>query len=251
LTAGYHQIVVTMFEAGGDQALYVSWQGPSTGGAKTAIGAGSLFVEVPVVVTNEPPVLDSVADQVSRQGDTVALPLSATDSEDDALYFDATGLPSGLVLDHETGEITGSISAPGTSTVTASASDGPEVSVVTFQWTVAAPFCGDGTLDDGEQCDDGNMLDGDGCSSLCETESPLPDGGLPDAGLPDGGVPDAGVPDGSVPDAGLPDGGTQSGGGGGCSVSRGRAPLDSSSAWWCAALAFWFVRRRASRLGER
>jgi uncharacterized repeat protein (TIGR03806 family) len=258
LTAGYHQIVVTMFEAGGDQALYVSWQGPSTGGAKTAIGAGSLFVEVPVVVTNEPPVLDSVADQVSREGDTVTLSLTATDVDGDALYFDATGLPSGLVLDHETGEITGSISAPGTSTVTASASDGPEVSVVTFQWTVAAPFCGDGTLDDGEQCDDGNMLDGDGCSSLCETESPLPDGGLPDAGLPDGGVPDAGVPDGSVPDAGLPDGstggadgGTQSGGGGGCSVSRGRAPLDSSSAWWCAALAFWFVRRRASRLGER
>src|SRR3989339_369224 len=33
------------------------------------------------------------------------------------------------------------------------------------------PYCGDGTLDLGEDCDDGNSLDGDGCSSLCKTEA--------------------------------------------------------------------------------
>ena len=30
--------------------------------------------------------------------------------------------------------------------------------------------CGDGHLDDGEQCDDGNRTNGDGCSSECEIE---------------------------------------------------------------------------------
>jgi cysteine-rich repeat protein len=33
-----------------------------------------------------------------------------------------------------------------------------------------APYCGDGVLDPGEQCDDGNNIDGDGCSALCELE---------------------------------------------------------------------------------
>ncbi len=32
------------------------------------------------------------------------------------------------------------------------------------------PFCGDGNLDDGEECDDGNNIDGDGCSANCTTE---------------------------------------------------------------------------------
>jgi len=32
------------------------------------------------------------------------------------------------------------------------------------------PFCGDGNLDDQEQCDDGNNNNGDGCSSACEVE---------------------------------------------------------------------------------
>jgi fibro-slime domain-containing protein len=30
--------------------------------------------------------------------------------------------------------------------------------------------CGDGNIDDGEQCDDGNQVDGDGCSSTCMLE---------------------------------------------------------------------------------
>lgn len=34
----------------------------------------------------------------------------------------------------------------------------------------AAPFCGDGSVDVGEQCDDNNMMNGDGCSSNCMIE---------------------------------------------------------------------------------
>jgi hypothetical protein len=33
------------------------------------------------------------------------------------------------------------------------------------------PFCGDGNIDPGEQCDDGNTADGDGCSSKCTIET--------------------------------------------------------------------------------
>ena len=35
---------------------------------------------------------------------------------------------------------------------------------------ITEPYCGDGNLDPGEQCDDGNNVSGDGCSSVCTTE---------------------------------------------------------------------------------
>jgi len=34
------------------------------------------------------------------------------------------------------------------------------------------PICGNGILEEGEECDDGNNEDGDGCSSICENEGP-------------------------------------------------------------------------------
>lgn len=36
---------------------------------------------------------------------------------------------------------------------------------------VVVPICGDGNLDQGEQCDDGNNLNGDGCSASCQLET--------------------------------------------------------------------------------
>ena len=39
-------------------------------------------------------------------------------------------------------------------------------------------FCGDGTLDPGEECDDGNNVDGDGCSADCTVEGFCGDGVL-------------------------------------------------------------------------
>ena len=39
------------------------------------------------------------------------------------------------------------------------------------------PLCGDGVVDDGEDCDDGNTVDGDGCSAVCTTEAPAGGGG--------------------------------------------------------------------------
>lgn len=42
------------------------------------------------------------------------------------------------------------------------------------------PTCGDGNLDDGEECDDGNNQDGDGCSAQCTVEPYCGDGNLDD-----------------------------------------------------------------------
>jgi cysteine-rich repeat protein len=39
------------------------------------------------------------------------------------------------------------------------------------------PLCGDGVLDDGEQCDDGNTTSGDGCSTACIDEPTAGGGG--------------------------------------------------------------------------
>jgi uncharacterized repeat protein (TIGR03806 family) len=248
LPSGYHEIVVTMFERGGDQVLTASWAGADTSDVKEPLGPGRLYRELPSGDVNSPPVLESPGDQSGRQGDTLTLDLSASDEDGDLLYFEASGLPEGLGIDHESGRISGILAGPGTGTVTASVSDGPDVSVVRFEWTVVAPFCGDGITDEGEPCDDGNTDDGDGCSSLCEIESP--DGGLPDGGEPDGGEPDGGEPDGGMPDGGMPDGGMPGGGsGGGCNVRPASSPVDLPV--WLSVLALALMRRRGSRRQRR
>jgi cysteine-rich repeat protein len=42
----------------------------------------------------------------------------------------------------------------------------------------AQPVCGNGAVEQGEECDDGNTTDGDGCSAYCEVESPCGNGVL-------------------------------------------------------------------------
>jgi len=42
----------------------------------------------------------------------------------------------------------------------------------------AAPYCGDGNVDPGEECDDGNQFDDDGCSAECTVEPFCGDGVL-------------------------------------------------------------------------
>ncbi len=46
---------------------------------------------------------------------------------------------------------------------------------------VVESFCGDGTVDSGEECDDENTEDGDGCDASCELEDPDPTAGTTDA----------------------------------------------------------------------
>ena len=44
---------------------------------------------------------------------------------------------------------------------------------------LGGPICGDGVLDDSEECDDGNQQDGDNCSSVCTLER-IQEHGIPD-----------------------------------------------------------------------
>jgi cysteine-rich repeat protein len=60
----------------------------------------------------------------------------------------------------------------GEQTLTATLAEGTlcEQSVEVEVTCSTNPLCGDGHLDDDEQCDDGNMDYGDGCSDLCRIE---------------------------------------------------------------------------------
>ena len=53
----------------------------------------------------------------------------------------------------------------------------------TLRLDLASPFCGDGTVDPGEDCDDGNTIADDGCDTMCHVRgNPLTAGKCP--GLP-------------------------------------------------------------------
>jgi hypothetical protein len=71
--------------------------------------------------------LTSPGDQTKSEGDNVSLQLSASDSNNSALTYQASGLPSGLSINSSTGLISGTVasgdSANGPYTVTVSATD--------------------------------------------------------------------------------------------------------------------------------
>ena len=88
--------------------------------------------------------------QTSLDGDTVGLPVTATDSASHTLSFAAIGLPSGLSIDSATGDITGTIAGAGASLVTITATDSTAgvSSKVSFAWAVyaSAPSTGNVSL---------------------------------------------------------------------------------------------------------
>jgi VCBS repeat-containing protein len=89
--------------------------------------------------TNRPPQITSPVDQISAEGETVFLAITASDPDGDALTFAATGLPTDLTIDAATGVITGTLgyASPGSYTVTVTVSDGEDYTSVTFSWTVS------------------------------------------------------------------------------------------------------------------
>ena len=96
---------------------------------------------------NNPVALTKPDDQNNFDGDTVSLGVSATDSADNALTYSATGLPSGLSEDPNSGVISGTIatdadtSSPYSVTVTATDSTAGASDSRTFDWTVELGLC--------------------------------------------------------------------------------------------------------------
>jgi uncharacterized repeat protein (TIGR01451 family) len=94
-----------------------------------------------VTIPNRPPTLANPGPQTNAEGDSVTLPLIASDPDGDTLTFGATGLPPGLSIDPATGKIAGTITAGSAASypVTASVTDGQAATSQSFTWTVLAP----------------------------------------------------------------------------------------------------------------
>lgn len=110
----------------------------ATGGA--ALGTTSATV---LTITdddqNAAPSVTGPADQTSAEGDTVTLPIAASDPDGDALTFNATNLPPGLTIDPITGVISGTLGYASASTypgITVAVTDSSLTSSVSFNWTV-------------------------------------------------------------------------------------------------------------------
>jgi lysophospholipase L1-like esterase len=90
---------------------------------------------------NRPPLVN-MEDLTSLEGQLVSYSIDASDLDGDALTFKATGLPSGLSLNPDTGLVSGTlpIGQSGLFPVELTVSDGQEQVQVNFIWTVIRRF---------------------------------------------------------------------------------------------------------------
>lgn len=109
-------------------------------------------VSLTITGTNDAPVATSINTQQNNDSDTVNLDVSVnfSDGEGDVFTYTATGLPTGITINPDTGVITGSLassaSQSGPYTVTVIASDASdETAESTFTWHILnpAPIAGD------------------------------------------------------------------------------------------------------------
>ncbi|MGH3577804.1 MAG: putative Ig domain-containing protein, partial [Mycobacterium sp.] len=82
-------------------------------------------------------------DQTNAEGNSVSLPVSASDAGSGTLRYVAFGLPSGLSINTGTGTISGTVglgdAASGPYTVTVVTNDGTYSAAQTFNWTITSP----------------------------------------------------------------------------------------------------------------
>jgi serine protease len=103
-------------------------------------GAGGCEVSHPIVTSGPSVTVTNPGNQVGTAGTAVNLQMSATDSDGpDTLTYSATGLPAGLSIS-SSGDITGTPTTNGTSTVTVTASDALASGSTSFSWTIGPDF---------------------------------------------------------------------------------------------------------------
>jgi hypothetical protein len=141
--------------------------------------------------SNQPPVIDPIADQTNAEGESVSLQVLASDPNlADVLTYSASNLPSGLSIDSSSGEIQGSIdyqaaaSSPYSVTVTVTDDANPPLSSQEqFSWTVANTNRPPEVIDPGDQ----SSAEGEGISLPIQASDPDGDGlSFEAAGLPVG-----------------------------------------------------------------
>jgi len=89
---------------------------------------------------NRPPEIASPGTQTNNISDSISLPISASDAENDALTFSAIDLPQGLTIASSSGLITGQIVAGGRYTATVTVDDVYQGSdTISFVWLVNGP----------------------------------------------------------------------------------------------------------------
>ncbi|MCX6047053.1 MAG: discoidin domain-containing protein, partial [Chloroflexi bacterium] len=92
-----------------------------------------------ILPVNRAPVVTTPTNQTNLVGNTVTLPISATDPDGDPLTYSATGLPAGLAI-NSTGVIAGTVNTAGTFGVAVTANDGKGgIATGNFTWTVSQP----------------------------------------------------------------------------------------------------------------
>ncbi|GAB4523362.1 MAG: hypothetical protein OHK0046_36960 [Anaerolineae bacterium] len=95
-----------------------------------------------VTNVNRAPLVESLADQISIEGDTVSVQIIASDPDYDLLHYQVTGLPDGAVLEANTGLINGTLTTSSAGiytvivTVTDNGTPNTESTSATFTWEV-------------------------------------------------------------------------------------------------------------------
>ncbi|WP_169745657.1 beta strand repeat-containing protein [Sulfurovum lithotrophicum] len=109
-------------------------------------GTSSSTLTITVTPQNDTPTSTPIADQTNADADTPSVNVSGnfSDPDGDTLTYSATGLPTGLSIDPNTGVISGTIdksaSQSGPYSVTVTAKDSSNASTSeTFSWTVTNP----------------------------------------------------------------------------------------------------------------
>jgi hypothetical protein len=91
---------------------------------------------------NQPPTLKSPGNQTSGVGTALTLQLEGADPESSPITYSASGLPTGLTLNTNTGFISGTPTAVGTFNTRATVSDGNSSLTQAFTWTISAALPG-------------------------------------------------------------------------------------------------------------
>ncbi len=107
-----------------------------SGGWLDNFGVQCRVAPITPISINSTPVVANPGPQTGAVGLPVSLQIDASDGDNDPLIYSASGLPTGLSIDNQTGLITGTPTAMGVYTVTVSASDAEESDSAVFDWTI-------------------------------------------------------------------------------------------------------------------